>query len=145
MHGRVGGSSSHPHSAGESSFVVRLRIRSYMRPHSLGRNTSLKLCASPLRPSAQSRLTPESPVPVADAPRPPALVVDPNFSENRCKRLSLAPIVSNVRLSGIPLHKSAAREDTRPPTRFAALVLHANFKCGALQANFKKPSSHVLV
>ena len=60
---RVGGTSAHPHSASDSSFGVVLRIHAHMRPHGLGRNTSHKPCASPLHPSAQSRLSPESPAP----------------------------------------------------------------------------------
>ena len=60
---RVGGTSAHPHSASDSSFGVVLRIRAHMRPHGLGRNTSLKPCVTPLHPSAQSRLSPESPAP----------------------------------------------------------------------------------
>jgi hypothetical protein len=102
LHGRVGGTSAHPHSAGDSSFGVVLRIHAHVRPHGLGRNTSHKPCDSPLHPSAQSRLSPESPAPEcacrrrrsgcptsearsfreakvargrADAPRPPALYV----------------------------------------------------------------------
>ena len=63
LHGRVGGTSAHPHSASDSSFGVVLRIQTHMRPHGLGRNTSLKPCATPLHPSAQSRLSPESPAP----------------------------------------------------------------------------------
>ena len=63
LHGRVGGTSAHPHSASDSSFGVVLRIRAHMRPHGLGRNTSRKPCATPLHPSAQSRLSPESPAP----------------------------------------------------------------------------------
>ena len=35
--------------------VVVLRIQAHMRSHGLGRNTSLKPCATPLRPSSQSR------------------------------------------------------------------------------------------
>ena len=35
--------------------VVVLRIQAHMRSHGLGRNTSHKPCASPLRPSSQSR------------------------------------------------------------------------------------------
>ena len=61
LHGRVGGTSAHPHSASDSSFGVVLRIQTHMRPHGLGRNTSLKPCATPLHPSALSRLSPESP------------------------------------------------------------------------------------
>ena len=52
---RVGGTLSHPRSARAVSFGVRLRIRAHMRAHGLGRNTSHKPCASPLRPSSQSR------------------------------------------------------------------------------------------
>ena len=63
LHGRVGGTSAHPHSAGDSSFGVVLRIHAHVRPHGLGRNTSHKPCDSPLHPSAQSRLSPESPAP----------------------------------------------------------------------------------
>jgi hypothetical protein len=63
LHGRVGGTSAHPHSASDSSFGVVLRIHAHMRPHGLGRNTSHKPCTSPLPPSAQSRLSPESPAP----------------------------------------------------------------------------------
>ena len=63
LHGRVGGTSAHPHSASDSSFGVVLRIRAHMWPHGLGRNTSRKPCATPLHPSAQSRLSPESPAP----------------------------------------------------------------------------------
>ena len=63
LHGRVGGTSAHPHSASDSSFGVVLRIQTHMRPHGLGRNTSHKLCATPLHPSAQSRLSPESQAP----------------------------------------------------------------------------------
>ena len=63
LHGRVGGTSAHPHSASDSSFGVVLRIQVHMWPHGLGRNTSRKPCATPLHPSAQSRLSPESPAP----------------------------------------------------------------------------------
>ena len=61
--GRVVGTSAHPHSASDSSFGVGLRIQAHMRPHGLGRNTSHKPCATPLHPSAQSHLSPESPAP----------------------------------------------------------------------------------
>ena len=60
---RVGGTSAHPHSASDSSLGVVLRIQTHMRPHGLGRNTSHKPCASPLRLSSQSRLSPEPPAP----------------------------------------------------------------------------------
>ena len=60
LHGRVSGTTAHPHSASDSSFGVVLRIRAHMRPHGLGRNTSRKPCATPLHPSAQSRLSSDS-------------------------------------------------------------------------------------
>ena len=63
LHERVGGTSPHLHSASDSSFGVVLHIQAHMRPHGLGRNTSLKPCATPLHPSALSRLSPESPAP----------------------------------------------------------------------------------
>ena len=46
--------------------------------------------------------------PAADAPRPPALVVDPNLCSQSAQALSLAPIVSNGGLSGLALHKENA-------------------------------------
>ena len=118
LHGRVGGTSVHPHSASDSSFGVVLRIRVHMRSHGLGRNTSLKPCATPLHPSAQSRLSPESPSPEcacrrrrsgcptnevrsfreakvargrADVPRPPALLVGYPVSLFTAQALKLAP------------------------------------------------------
>ena len=91
LHGRVGGTSAHPRSAGDSSFGVVLRIHAHMRPHGLGRDTSHKPCVSPLHPSAQSRLSPESPDPVADTPRPPALLVGYPVSLFAAQALKLAP------------------------------------------------------
>ena len=118
LHGRVDGTSAHPHSAGDSSFGVVLRIHAHMRPHGLGRDTSHKPCVSPLHPSAQSRLSPESPAPEcacrrrrsgcptnevrsfreakvargrADAPRPPALLVGYPVSLITAQALRLAP------------------------------------------------------
>ena len=91
LHGRVGGTSAHPHSAGDSSFGVVLRIHAHVRPHGLGRNTSHKPCDSPLHPSAQSRLSPESPAPWLMRLVRPRYMSGIPFLLNTAQAIRLAP------------------------------------------------------
>ena len=104
MHGRVGGTLSHPRSARAVSFGVSLRIHSHLcglwsraeyRPSPYPRTSAA---------SAQSRLS-QRLRPRADAPRPPALVVDPVLCENRRKPYRLHRLGAMFGFQALPCAK----------------------------------------
>ena len=95
MHGRVWRHSSHPRSARDVSFGVSLCIH----PHLCGLWFRVEYHPSPYprtsAASAQSRLAQRLRSPRLMLLILPALVVEPILSENRRKRLALAPIGCN--------------------------------------------------